>query len=159
MTDAPLPTPAPAIRLERLLPAPVAEVFAAWTDPVLMARWLAPTGHAEVEADVRVGGGFRVTMIGNDVRLEHTGEYLVIDPPRRLSFTWRSPYTGEHASQVDVSLTARGQATLLVLSHQRLPDETRASHEGGWAKILERLAAVLVDKTIPTCTATKEGVP
>jgi uncharacterized protein YndB with AHSA1/START domain len=94
MTDAPLPTPATTVYLERLLPATVAEVFAAWTDPTLMAKWLAPTGYAEVETDLRVGGQFRVTMIGDDVRLEHSGEYLLIDPPRRLSFTWRSPYTG-----------------------------------------------------------------
>jgi uncharacterized protein YndB with AHSA1/START domain len=158
MTGAP-PPPATTVRLERLLPAPVAEVFAAWTDPALMAKWLAPIGHAEVEVDLRVGGQFRVTMIGDGVRLEHTGEYLVIDPPSRLSFTWRSPYTGGHASQVDLTLAARGQATLLILTHQGLPDETRSSHEGGWVRILERLAAMLADRTSATRTPTKDHVP
>lgn len=158
MTGAP-PPPATTVRLERLLPAPVAEVFAAWTDPGLMAKWLAPIGHAEVEVDLRVGGQFRVTMVGDDVRLDHTGEYLVIDPPSRLSFTWRSPYTGGHASQVDLILAARGQATLLILTHQGLPDETRSSHEGGWERILERLAAVLTDKASATRTPTKEAAP
>lgn len=158
MTDAPMP-PGPAIQLERLLPAPVSAVFAAWTDPSLMARWLAPTGHADVKADVRVGGRFRVTMIDGEVRLEHTGEYLVIDPPNRLSFTWLSAYTGGEASQVDVTFTARGAATLLILSHQRLPDDTTSSHAGGWARILERLAEVLVDKTSHAGASTKGGVP
>ena len=156
LTGEPLPLPT-AIRLERLLPAPVAEVFAAWTDPARM-RWLAPTGYAEVEADLRVGGRFRVTMIDDDVRIEHTGQYLVIDPPHRLSFTWLSPYTGGAASQVDITLTARGPATHLVLSHQRLPDETRSSHEGGWASILDRLAAVVADRTSPTRPASTEGI-
>jgi uncharacterized protein YndB with AHSA1/START domain len=142
MTDAPLPIPATAVRLERLLLASVADVFAAWTDPVLMAKWFSPTGYAEVENDLRVGGRFRVTMIGDDIRLEHTGEYLVIDPPRQLSFTWCSPYTGEHPSQVDVFLSASGPATLLILSHTRLPETTRSSHEGGWVTILERLASL-----------------
>jgi uncharacterized protein YndB with AHSA1/START domain len=158
MTDAPL-QPGAAIRLERLLPAAIAEVFAAWTDPSLMARWLAPVGHAEVEADLKVGGRFRVTMIDDDIRLEHTGEYLVIDPPHRLSFTWLSPYTGRHASQVDVTLTARGPETLLVLSHEQLPDDTRSSHESGWARILDHLAAVLVDTKRHAYTSTTDGVP
>jgi uncharacterized protein YndB with AHSA1/START domain len=57
MTEEPSPTT--IVRLERLLPAPVAEVFAAWTDPALMAKLLSPTGYAEVEADPRVGGQFR----------------------------------------------------------------------------------------------------
>lgn len=157
MTEAPVPTPATTVRLERLLPASVTEVFAAWTDPTMMAKWLAPTGHAEVETDLRVGGRFRVIMIGDDVRLEHTGEYLVIDPPHQLSFTWRSPYTGGHASRVDVTLTPRGPSTLLVLLHKRLPDTTRSSHEGGWVTILERLAALLVTDVSATPTSTKEA--
>lgn len=146
MTDAPLPAPGTTVRLERLLPAPVAEVFAAWTDPALMARWLSPTGHAEAKTDLRVGGKFTVTMIGDDLRLEHTGEYLVIDPPRRLSFTWSSPYTGVHPSQVDVVLTDRGSSTLLVVEHTRLPESTRTSHEGGWVTILEHLRTLLKDQ-------------
>jgi uncharacterized protein YndB with AHSA1/START domain len=158
MTDAPLRTPSTTVHLERLLPASVSEVFTAWTDPALMAKWLAPTGHAEVETDLRVGGQFRVTMIDDDVQLEHTGEYLVIDPPRRLSFTWRSPYTGGHASQVDVTLRARGPATLLVLSHKRLPYTTRSSHEGGWVTILERLAALFVNDLSVAPVSTKEAV-
>ncbi len=70
------------VRLERLLPAPAEDVFAAWTDPDSMSRWLSPTGRAVVTADVRVGAGFRVLMIGEDTEIEHTGEYLAIDPPR-----------------------------------------------------------------------------
>lgn len=158
MTDAPLPAPGTTVYLERLLPATVEEVFAAWTDPTLMAKWLAPTGYAEVETDLRVGGQFRVTMIGDEVPLEQSGEYLLIDPPRRLSFTWRSPYTGGHASQVDVILTARGSATHLVLSHKQLPDTTRSSHEGGWVTILERLATLLADDVTATPVSTQEAV-
>ena len=124
-----------------------------------MARWLAPTGRAEVEADLRVGGKFRVTMVFDDIRLEHTGEYLVIDAPSRLSFTWCSPYTGGHASRVDVTLAARGDATLLVLIHQQLPEETRSSHGDGWVSILERLAALLADTTMGAQTPTSDVEP
>lgn len=132
-----------ALMVERTLPAPIDEVYAAWTDPKFMGTWLSPTGTAEVEADVRVGGALRVVMIGDDTRIEHTGEYLVVEPPHRLIFTWISPHTGSQPSIVTVVLTAQGDETHLRLSHERLPQETARSHEGGWGQILDRLAAAM----------------
>lgn len=131
------------VRIERLLPASIEDVFAALTDPGSMAHWLSPTGRAEVEADVRVGGQLRVVMIGDDTRIEHTGEYLEVDAPRQLSFTWRSPHTGEYPSIVTVTLSPNGDTTRLLLIHDRLPPETAAAHKDGWGAILERLAAAL----------------
>lgn len=72
-----------ALVLERVLPATPQEVFAAWTTPERMAAWMSPAGAAEAEVDLRVGGAFRVVMVEHD-RLEHTGSYLEVDPPRRL---------------------------------------------------------------------------
>jgi uncharacterized protein YndB with AHSA1/START domain len=132
-----------AVRLERVLPAPVDEVFDAWITPSRMAQWLAPVGWAEVEADAVEGGRLRVVMTDGDVRIEHAGEFLEVRRPTRLSFTWRSEYTGNEPSVVTVDLQDEGGSTLLVLHHDRLPPDARASHEGGWSAILERLAAVL----------------
>lgn len=131
----------PGIRIERLIPAPIDEVFAAWTDPKTMADWLSPVGRAEVEADVRVGGKFRLAMVGDGVQIDHEGEYVTIEPPRSLSFTWRSPYTMGIASMVTVTLEPHERATRLVLVHEQLPDEAAESHRGGWASILDRLSA------------------
>ena len=131
------------VRLERMLPAPVEDVFAAWTEPERMARWLSPRGHADVDADPVVGGHLRVVMIDGDVRIQHDGEFLQVQPPERLVFTWRSPYTGEEPSVVTVELHDQGGATRLVLHHDRLPSDAQASHEGGWGAILDRLADVL----------------
>ena len=50
------------IRLERLLSAPVEDVFDAMTDPARMADWFSPIGRAEVEADPVVGGRLHVVM-------------------------------------------------------------------------------------------------
>jgi uncharacterized protein YndB with AHSA1/START domain len=127
------------VRIEMALPAPIEDVYAAWTQPAAMARWLAPMGSVEVEADVRVGGRFRVVMIGDGMTIQHTGEYLTIEPPRRLSFTWQSPYTGAEPSVVTVTLTADGDRTRLLLLHERLPEDAAVSHRGGWGAILRRL--------------------
>jgi uncharacterized protein YndB with AHSA1/START domain len=127
------------VRIEMALPAPIEDVYAAWTQPEAMARWLAPMGSAEVEADVRVGGRFRVVMIGDGMSIQHTGEYLTVEPPRCLSFTWQSPYTGAEPSVVTVTLTADANSTQLLLLHERLPKDAAESHRGGWGAILQRL--------------------
>jgi len=131
------------VRIERVIPAPIEEVYEAWTDPEIMAQWLTPIGRAEVRADVRVGGSFRLVMIGDGVRIDHEGEYLTIQPPRLLSFTWRSAYTAGASTVVTVTLEPDGVDTRIALVHERLPHEGAASHRDGWGSILDRLIAAL----------------
>jgi len=144
------PNSAGRVRIERVIPASVEDVFAAWTDPKTMAQWLSPTGRAEVEADVRVSGRFRLVMIGDGIRIDHEGEYVALEAPRLISFTWRSPYTHDITSLVTVTLEPDEQATRLVLVHERLPDETAESHRDGWGSILDRLIATLGPKASET---------
>ena len=68
--------------------------------------------------------------------VEHSGTYLVIEPPARLSFTWISPYTDMLPSIVTVELQARGEGTELVLTHERLPARHVEAHRKGWGDIL-----------------------
>jgi uncharacterized protein YndB with AHSA1/START domain len=131
---------APILEVRRVLPASPDEVFRAWTDPSLLSRWMSPVGHAEAEVDVRVGGSLRIVMVGEGRRIEHTGEYLEIDPPTRLAFTWRSEYTGAEPTIVRVSLAPSGEGTEFLLTHEGLTEEAAASHGGGWGQILDRLA-------------------
>jgi len=138
--------PRGSLRVERTLPAPPAEVFRWWTTPQLMAGWLSPTGSADVTADVRVGGSFRVTMRGDGARIEHTGEYIEVDPPRRLVFTWTSQYTAG-PSVVTVELESRGDDTRIVLTHEQLPVEHVSSHQDGWGAILGNLSASVQDSS------------
>jgi uncharacterized protein YndB with AHSA1/START domain len=139
VTDTSTP---PVVRLRRRLRAPVERVFAAWTDPASVGRWMSPVGFAIAELDPRVGGRLRVVMVADDVSLEHTGEYLEVVPSRRLVFTWRSPFTGDD-SRVTVELVERGEETDLVLVHEFLPGDAVASHEDGWTWMLDRLATAL----------------
>lgn len=128
------------IRLERLLSAPVEDVFDAMTDAARMADWFSPMGRAEVEADPVVGGRLHVVMVDGDVRIEHHGEFLEVRRPTRLAFTWRSRFTGDRATIVTVELNDEDGKTRLVLEHDGLPLDARASHEGGWGAILDRLS-------------------
>jgi uncharacterized protein YndB with AHSA1/START domain len=131
------------IEVRRRLAAPVAEVFAWWTDPEKLAKWMSPVGAAEASVDLRVGGSFRVVMRGAGMEIEHLGEYLEFDPPRRLVFSWRSPYTGSEPSRVTVELEPEGEGTQLRLLHSQLPEAAAASHAEGWGAMLARLAGAL----------------
>lgn len=133
-----------AIEILRGLPAPIAEVFRWWTDPALLCQWMTPVGTVEAEIDLRVGGRLRIVMKGEGRVIEHTGEYLEIDPPRRLVFTWVSAYTGRVPSVVTVELHAAGDdLTDLRLVHSQLPGEAAPWHRGGWDAMLDRLGGQL----------------
>jgi uncharacterized protein YndB with AHSA1/START domain len=132
-----------ALEIRRVLAATPERVFTAWTDASWLARWMSPVGHARVEADPRPGGRLRVVMVGDGREIEHVGEFVEVEPPYRLSFTWRSAYTGDRPSRVTIELAATAGGTELTLRHQRLPAGAAASHRSGWGTMLDRLASVL----------------
>lgn len=130
-----------------VLSASPEEVFDAWTDPESLAIWMCPGSvqRSVVDVDPRVGGRFRIVMKGPDCDHEHTGEYLVLDRPHRLVFTWISAETHGRATTVSVEIRAHGAGrTELTLIHEGLPDETAADrHRHGWGDILEKLGGHL----------------
>jgi uncharacterized protein YndB with AHSA1/START domain len=90
--------------------------------------------------DLRVGGALRIVMHGDGIVIEHIGEYVEIDPPRRLVFTWASPFTGAEPSLITLELEPDGEeATQLHLVHSRLPESAISSHKHGWGAMLDRL--------------------
>jgi uncharacterized protein YndB with AHSA1/START domain len=134
-----------ALVVRRLLPAPREQVFAAWLDPESLAQWMCPgdVASARVEIDPRVGGKLRIVMMRGEKGVEHWGEYLVIEPPARLSFSWISNYTDLIPTIVTVELLDRGLRTELVLTHRRLPDGKVEGHRQGWTDIVRKLEAAL----------------
>src|SRR5262245_53767676 len=133
---------APPPRIVRVLSAPPEEVFDAWTDPASLAVWMAPGSvrGSVAEVDARVGGRSRIVMKGPDCDHEHEGEYLVLDRPRRLVFTWISQATQGRSTTVSVELRPReGGETELTLVHEGLPEEAVADHRSGWGDILQKL--------------------
>jgi uncharacterized protein YndB with AHSA1/START domain len=136
-----------ALRLSRVIRADREAVFRAWTDPAEMQKWFCPEGGTVdvAEADLTVGGRYKVAMrMPTGVHVA-TGVYREIVPPSRLVFTWRweegeGPKEGE--TLVTIELHERGDATELVLTHEGFANaEARDGHEQGWSSALDKLRA------------------
>lgn len=133
------------VDIRRRVPAPVDEVFRWWTEADRLREWMSPVGEVEAQVDVRVGGAFRIVMKSGDTVIEHIGEYIEIERPRRIVFTWLSRFTGTEPSIVTVELSPAGEGeTDLHLVHSRLPEAVASSHRDGWGKMFDRFAARLV---------------
>jgi len=131
--------------VRRFIPVPRERVFAAWLDPASLAQWMRPKGmtDARVEADPRVGGKFRIVMVQGREEFEHTGEYLLIQPPARLSFTWISQATDHKPTEVTIDFHERPGGTEVVLTHRQLPNTQVESHRRGWTDVLRGVHDVL----------------
>lgn len=137
------------LELERVFPAPVETVYRAWTDPADLARWWGPKGMAgEVhEMDLRPGGRWMTSMRRPNGDVSQVGGlYEVIDPPRRLVFTWawiRDGVPG-HETRVTLSFDPEGEGTRLRLRQETFQDtDARDKHAEGWGSSFDCLEEML----------------
>ena len=133
--------------IRRTYDAPVAAVWAAWTDPAQMKHWMGPSDEltADVTSDLRVGGRYRIVMHADDGQTHRVGGvFREIEPPRKLVYTWAWESTPERESLVTLELAPSGQGTALLLTHQRFFDrDARDRHHAGWLGCLDRLTRYL----------------
>jgi uncharacterized protein YndB with AHSA1/START domain len=136
---------APVLVVRRHLAVPRERVFEAWLDSESLAHWMRPLDvtHATITVDPRVGGGFRIVMERPDGGVEHHGEYLAIEPPSLLSFTWISRNTDHKSTVVTIEFHERGTETELILTHRSLPPEQIEGHRKGWTDVVRLLDAAL----------------
>jgi uncharacterized protein YndB with AHSA1/START domain len=122
-------------------------VFDAWLDPKKAGRFVfaTPTGTmVRAEIDAKVGG----TFVFVDRRPEmgdvlHTGEYLEIDRPRRLVFTFLVPEFSKDSTTVTVEIRPASGGCELTLTHEGVLPDYAEKTEQGWDMILDGLAKVL----------------
>lgn len=116
-------------------------VFSCFTDPDRYVLWMGTRAELEPEP----GGAYRVLMRDG---VQASGEFLEVDPPRRLVFTWG--WSHDHAvapgsTRVEVILVEERGGTRVVLRHHGLPDnDQRQHHLEGWQLYLNRLSAAAI---------------
>ena len=129
--------------LELRIEASPETVFEFFIDPEKMTRWKG----SSAELDPRPGGLYRVGGIGGGAVA--VGEYVELEPPHRVVFTWG--WEGDEevppgSSTVEITLTPDGDATLLRLVHRDLPAGQGAKHVEGWQHFVPRLALAAAGK-------------
>jgi uncharacterized protein YndB with AHSA1/START domain len=133
------PETSQAIEHEVRVAASPETVFAYFIDPAKMVQWMG----TDATLDPRPGGVCRVNPSGAAPML---GEFVEVDPPRRLVFTWgwetQIYATPPQSTVVEVTLTRDGDDTVVRLAHRRLRSEAVAFHRTGWEHYLPRLALV-----------------
>ncbi len=136
-----------SLEIERRIAARPETVFSFFVDPERYRKWQG----IEAELDPRPGGAFHVTMTGRS-RTKLIGEFVEIDPPRRLVFTWgweqfdgmpEGMLVPPRSTTVEVTFTEDAGGTILRLRHGGLPADAAVQfHSVGWNTTLDRLVIV-----------------
>ena len=141
-------SPAIALRVTRVVRVDPELAFAAWTDPMQIVHWWGPSGVTcpEAHIDLRIGGEYRIANRFPDGHVVWiSGRFEAIEPPRRLTYSWRVDIDARSApaERVTVHFEPRaGGRTEIIVVHERIPDdERRKSHIAGWDGCLDRFVA------------------
>ena len=143
------------LHIERVLPAARSRVFELHAEPEQWARWWGPNGFtvSGIEVDLRVGGQYRIRMQPPDGEsFALTGEFLRVDQPALLSYTfrWEPPDADDQETVVEFSLADRGDETVITVDQGPfLTEARRALHTQGWTETLDRLHLVVVEDERP----------
>jgi uncharacterized protein YndB with AHSA1/START domain len=139
--------------IERRFDHGPAQLYRAWTDPAVKARWFngpADKWKGDVrEMDVRVGGRDRLVgkfIDGSESRFE--SQYFDVVPEKRLVYAYDMYWQGKKisVSLASVEFVLAGKGTKLVLSEQHAfldGYEDAGSRERGTRVLMDNLALAL----------------
>jgi uncharacterized protein YndB with AHSA1/START domain len=120
------------VRMQDRFDTDVDDLWSALTDPRRLARWI-----GKVEGDLRLGGEFHRYFYASGA--EGTGRVDACDPPRLLLLTMSPGQPDEQI--IEVTLTADGDQTILVVEERGMPLNLLAAYGAGIQVHVEDLAA------------------
>ena len=126
--------------------APPERVFQALVSPQVCQWWVRPGvfDTREWSGDVRVGGRWRASGMGNGRPYVLEGEFLEIDPPRKLVHTWQTAGAPGAPTTVSYRLEALEGATRITLRHSGVAAPQVCTNTCiGWETSFERLAEIM----------------
>ena len=124
-------------------------VFDAWLDSDSVGEWLFATPSGEVvsvELDPRVDGSYRIVDRRGSDEVAHSGEYLKIQRPSRLKFTFKVLKYSDDTTTVTIDLRTTPVGCDLLLTHDGVYEEFLEATRAGWINILMSLNRMLRDK-------------
>lgn len=140
-----------SVSLSRTIVSPAEKIFDRWLIPTFVGNWmfgerLGNEKVVDLQNEVRPGGTFNYLIKRNGKEVLHDGEYLQIDRPKRLSFSWReTAKKNAHKSKVSLTLDPQEGKTKLRLSLQIDQSLEYYGEEikQQWAERLKTLSALL----------------
>ena len=135
-----------AVVCEIFVSAPRERIFQALTDPHQAVQWWGAGGAyrmTEFQMDVRPGGKWSTSGLSartGNIKVE--GEFLEIDPPSRLAYTWISSWLPK-STTVLWELKAENNGTRVKLTHTGFAGDAQQTkgHSDGWSLALGWLQA------------------
>jgi uncharacterized protein YndB with AHSA1/START domain len=137
-----------AIVSEIYIAAPAERIFQALVEPEQVLRWWGQSGIyrcTEFEADLHPGGKWRSAGEGGESgQFVVTGEYLEIDAPRVLAYSWIASWTGDVRTTVRWELEPVNNGTLVRIRHSGLAAHPEVAQSyRGWPRMLGWLQAFI----------------
>jgi len=136
-----------ALDLTATFARPAEALWASLVEQDGLATWWGPHGFATTaDVDARPGGRYRLTMrppAGDPFHV--TGQFVEVDRPRRLSYTFRyeEPLEDDRETVVVLTLTTEDGGTRLSLRQSPfVTEERRQLHRTGWTESFEKLRSV-----------------
>ncbi len=124
-------------------------VFDAFLDVHVARHFLFATPAGEMitaEVEPKVGGHFTFTERRPDMGdVRHIGQYLEIDRPGRLVFTFGVPQFDPGMTTVTIEIRPIGNGCELTLTHHGVSPDYRDGTQLGWTKILASLLPAYED--------------
>jgi uncharacterized protein YndB with AHSA1/START domain len=121
-------------------------VFQALTSREVIEWWVNPGvfDTREWSGEVRVGGSWSASGVARGAPYTLVGEFLEVDPPRKLVQTWQMKGTPGAPSTVTYLLEPIPGGTRLTVRHSGIPAPDQRSNIGaGWRSSFDKLAEML----------------
>lgn len=157
------------LAVTRVLKAPRAAVWSAWTDPKKFEQWWVPAPEVclVIEMDLRPGGLFSTELSGDGIEFAPhiTGCFLAVDELERIVFTtalagaWR-PVETAFAITAVIEMTDHPDGTEYVATAMHRSAADRDEHEtlgfyDGWGTVTQQLASLV--ERLDTSTNGRSG--
>lgn len=142
------------LRIVRRFPVPPGVVFDVLTNPESMTIWWGE--NVTFEIDLRVGGNWTVIRREGDTVYTASGEYLVIERPRRLEYTYSMPQFSPNTDTISIDISADGGGSVVTFEQtgEDISDELRevppgsvSGSEEGWQEAFDLMAAAWTDRS------------
>ena len=144
------------LTLSRIINAPIAVVFKAWTDAGQLAQWWGPNGYTNpvCRIDVKQGGAIYIDMKAPDGTVyPMDGTFIEVEAPKRLAFICAPvEKDGSHPFEVENTITFKEQngkthVTVIAKVTPQAAPYLQGMNEG-WRQSLDRLIELTTKEII-----------